>query len=326
VSFLRERESSLMRALVTGANGFVGRELVAELVRRGHAVRAAVRRMGPLPAGAEMIEVGDLSESTDWRGALRGVDTVFHLAARVHARSLPQDEAECERVNVVATTALARAAIDAGARRFVFVSSVKVMGETSAGRPFVETDPPGPHDAYGRSKLAAEHALALLARDFGVTIVRPPLVYGPGVRANFLSLLRLADSAWPLPLASATACRSLVFVGNLVNALIACATVPHSTPATYFVADGNDLSVAELVTLLRSALGVPAKLWNLPAGLAGALASVIGRGDIAQRLFAPLQVDSSRIRRELNWSPPFDPREALVATARWFQSTHRAAA
>ncbi len=350
-----------MHALVTGATGFVGRVLVNELVRRGHSVRAAVRRgdvahvvpaqagtqsarsKGWIPAVAGMtqgpgcrdstarreidiVEIGDLSPTTDWRSALRGIDTVFHLAARVHVRNRAQDEAELERVNVAATIALARAALEAGVRRFVFASSVKVMGETSGDRPFVESDAPRPQDAYGRSKLAAERALVELDGGLDITIVRPPLVYGPDVRANFLALLRLADSPWPLPLAGANSRRSLVCVGNLVDALIACATVQHATPATYFVSDGHDPSVAELVTQLRAALGQRARLWTLPAALSRALATALGRGDAVQRLFAPLQVDTSRIRRELGWTPPFDQRAALEATARWFRAARAQAA
>lgn len=315
-----------MRALVTGATGFIGRALVAELLARGHAVRAAVRRPEDCLAGAETVVLGDLSAATDWRATLRGIDTVFHLAALVHTRGTRHDEAEWERINVASSVALAIAARDAGACRYVFISSVKVMGETSGARPFVESDAPQPQDAYGRSKLAAEQALTALGGDLAITIVRPPLVYGPGVRANFLSLLRLADSRWPLPLANATAGRSLIFVGNLVDALIACATTPHSTPATYFVADRDDRSVAELVTLLRAALGRRARLWPMPAAIARALAATLGRRDAAQRLFAPLQVSSDLIRRQLGWSPPCDQRTALESTARWYRRAREQAA
>ena len=310
----------MRRALVTGSSGFVGRALVAELRRRGFAARGAVRRRSRQNFDGDVVEIGELSEATDWSAALQGIDTVFHLAARVHqVRDAGNDaEAAYQRANADATAALARAAIEAGTRRFVFVSSVKVMGEVSSARPFDEGDPPQPRDAYGRSKLAAEQALAQLAGQIEVSIVRPPLVYGPGVRANFLSLLKLAASGWPLPLGAARASRSMVYIDNLVDALIACATVPHSSPATYFVSDGRDSSLAELIRSLRAEMGLPVRLWNLPGGLVQAAAHAIGRADAAQRLFSPLQVDIGRIRRELGWSPPVAAEAGLRDTVRWF--------
>jgi UDP-glucose 4-epimerase len=281
-------------------------------------VCAAVRRRSS--PDDDVVEVGELSDSTDWSAALYDVDTVFHLAARVHqvGEQGSDVEADYRRANADATAALARAAIAAGARRFVFVSSVKVMGEVSTARPFTEDDPPQPLDAYGRSKLAAEHALAQMAGQIEVSIVRPPLVYGPGVRANFLSLLKLAASGLPLPLGAARAPRSMVYIDNLVDALIACATRSRGSPATYFVSDGHDLAVAELVRVLRAELGRPARLWTLPGGLVRAAARMLGRADAAQRLFSPLQVDIDRIRRELGWSPPVTAEAGLRQTVRWF--------
>jgi len=310
-----------MRTLITGASGFVGRALVTELLRCGHAVRAVVRRPAEFPAGIEAVNAGEITESTDWSAALRGVETVFHLAARVHRRgdAGPATEGQYRRINCDATVSLARAAIAAGARHFVFASSVKVMGETSADRPLTESDTASPQDAYGRSKFAAEQELARLADQIRVSIVRSPLVYGPGVRANFLSLLRLADSPWPLPLGAARSPRSMVYAGNLVDAMIACATVAHDSPATYFVSDGQDLAVAELIALLRQALGRPIRLFALPAPLLATAARVVGRADAAQRLFSPLQVDIGRITRELGWRPPHDQRTALRETAGWLR-------
>ena len=265
------------------------------------------------------MTIGDLSAATDWSIALADIDTVFHLAARVHQMGEKESEAATahHRVNVEGVVALGRAALAAGVRRFVFVSSVKAMGEVSS-RPLLESDPPQPQDAYGRSKLAAEQALAEMAGQIEVSVVRPPLVYGPGVRANFLSLLRLAAGGLPLPLGAARAPRSMVFIDNLVDALIACATRPHGSPATYFVSDGHDFAVAELVRLLRAEMGLPARLWPLPAGLVRAAARMLGRSDVAQRLFSPLQVDTGRIRRELGWSPPLTAEEGLRRTVRWF--------
>ncbi|MBK9243954.1 MAG: NAD-dependent epimerase/dehydratase family protein [Burkholderiales bacterium] len=315
-------------ALVTGSSGFVAGPLINELRRRGWIVKGAVRREPCSIDTIDIIEIGEMSDSTDWSKALRGVDTVFHLAARVHqvGDSGSGLDTAYRRANADATAALAQQAVAAGARRFVFVSSVKAMGEASPERPFTECDPPQPQDAYGRSKLAAEQALVTLAGQIEVSIVRPPLVYGPGVRANFLSLLKLAAGGWPLPLGAARAPRSMVFIDNLVDALIACATRPHASPATYFVSDGRDFSVAELVSLWRSEMGRPARLWDLPAGLVQAAARALGRADAAQRLFSPLQVDSARIRRELGWSPPVTAEAGLRKTVRWFLDARAAGA
>lgn len=313
-----------MHALVTGSSGFIGRALVAEVRRRGHGVRRAVRRRAQQDADREVTEVGELSGSTDWSEALRGVDTVFHLAARVHqVGERGADFASTyRRANVEATASLARAAIAAGARRFVFVSSVKVMGDSSAGRPFEECDPPQPRDPYGHSKLDAELALDELSKQIDVITIRPPLVYGPDVRANFLSLLKLAASGMPLPLRAARAGRSWVFIDNLIDALIACASLPHVSAATYFVSDGHDLSVAELIGQLRAELGMSPRLWVLPEPVVNAAARLLGRADAAQRLFAPLQVSIGLIRRELGWSPPVTVQEGLRTTLRWYVGEH----
>ena len=306
--------------LVTGSSGLVGRALVAELRRRDYSVRCVVRLRTPQDKHADVIEVGELSSSTDWVAALRGVDTVFHLAARVHitGETDAAGAAAFQRVNVDATAALARAASAVGVSRLIYASSVKVMGEVSSERPFDENDLPQPQDAYGHSKLAAERELTLLADRIAVTIVRPPLVYGPGVRANFLSLLKLSATHWPLPLGAAPAKRSIVFIDNLVDALITCATVPHGSPATYFVSDGSDVSVAELVATLRSALGVPASLVAVPPTLLRVAARAIGRAEVAQRLLSPLQVNTGRITRDLGWKPPVSMEQGLLITARWF--------
>jgi UDP-glucose 4-epimerase len=313
-----------MRALVTGADGFVGRHLVAALAARGQPARAAVRAAGTRVAGAhESVTVGDMTRQPDWSAALAGVDTVFHLAARVHRSG---DDAAAQRAfaatNVDATLRLARAAADAGVLRFVFVSSAKVMGERSGARPFVESDAPQPPDAYARSKWQAEQQLAEAAGRVELTIVRPPLVYGPGVGANFLRLLRAATSAWPLPLGSATAERSMAYVGNLVDALVLCAAHPQAAGRTYFVADAEDLSVAALLGKLRRRLGRPGRLWRAPVPVLAALLALAGRRAEADRLFSPFRLDTRRIRDELGWSPPHCVDDALAATLQWYLESH----
>lgn len=309
-----------MRTLMTGGSGFVGRRLVAELRRRGWPVRTVARRRSRGSDVTDCIEVGELSAMTDWSEALEGIEVVFHLAARVHqfGKAAALAGESYQRINTEATIALARAAIAAGVRQFVFVSSVKAVGEVSPQRPFAEDDQPRPLDTYGRSKLMAERALEQLGEQIAVTIVRPPLVYGPGVRANFASLMRLAATGWPLPLGAAKARRSMIYIDNLVDALIACATVPHRSPATYFVSDGHDLTVAELVAQLRAAAGRAPRLVGLPVMAMQAAARLLGRADTAQRLFSPLQVDIERIRGELGWLPPVPVEEGLRRTMRWF--------
>ena len=311
-----------MHALVTGGTGFVGRALVAELRRRGHAVRCAVRAARGDPSS---VVVGDLSQPINWSAALAGIDTVFHLAGRVHEPREDDVAREAFRlVNVNATAALAKAAARAGVRRFVFVSSVKAAGEVSA-QPLREDDETQPRDLYGKSKQAAEWALGQAMKDTGspmaVTIVRAPLVYGPGVGANFQKLLRLADSPWPLPLGAATAPRSFVFVGNLVDALIAAAERGRAGVEIYYVSDGQDLPVADLVRRVRGALNRAPRLWPIPSPLAAAAVRLVGRGDLADRLFSPLQVDPSKIQRDLGWRPPFPVDQALRMTTEAYVRT-----
>lgn len=306
------------RLLVTGATGFIGRALCMTAVRRGWTVRAAVRGGGP-PAGVDGVAVGDIDAQTCWDEALHGVDTVIHLAARVHVlRDAATDPlAEFRRVNAAATGQLARAAIRHGVRRLVFVSSVKVNGEaTRPGERFRESDPPAPVDAYGRSKLEAEQLLRDIAAADGleVVIVRPPLVYGPGVRGNFARLLATVRRGVPLPLASVDNARSLVYVGNLVDALLLCAVHPAAAGQTYLVSDGEDLSTPALLRAVAMAGSVRASLWPFPPSLLLAAGSLLGRRQDLVRLLESLQVDNGKIRSELGWVPPFSVAEALQNT------------
>ncbi len=306
--------------LVTGASGFVGRALCVEMVRRGLAVRAAVRgKTNDLPVGSEYAYVDSLSSSCDWTSALCDVTTVIHLAARVHVmRETASDPlAEFRSVNVAGTERLARQAAQSGVRRLVFVSSVKVNGErTESGECFSETDPPCPEDAYGISKWEAEQALHRVARETGleVVVVRPPLVYGPGVKGNFATMLKVLRQGIPLPLASVRNRRSLIFVDNLVDALICCAAHPAAAMQTYLVSDGEDLSTPELLRRLGHAAGMPVRLFPCPAGLLRFAGKLAGKAGAVDRLLGSLQVDSGKIRRELGWSPPCPVELGLKAT------------
>lgn len=310
-----------MRVLVTGADGFVGRTLVPALTRAGHDVRAAVRtaRADGVP---DAVAVGDIGPDTDWAAALAGVETIIHLAGRAHVtRKTEADPLPLyRRVNVEGTRRLAKAAATAGVRRLVFVSSVKVNGERTAERPFTEADDPAPEDAYGLSKWEAEQVLGATAGGMETVVVRPPLIYGPGVRGNFMSLLRLCAKGWLLPLASVRNARSLIYVGNLADALVRVADHPAAAGQTFLVSDGEAVSVPELVRRIAAALGRSAHLLPVPPGLLRAGAALAGRPGAAARLLDSLVVDDRRIREILAWHPPFTMLEGLRETADWLRS------
>ena len=322
--------------LVTGASGFVGRSLCAELLRQGYAIRAAVRSGNARIDNVEQAIVGPIGGGTDWTDALRGVDVVVHLAARVHVmRETAGDPlAEFLEVNLHGTENLARQAARAGVKRLVYVSSIKVNGEStlSPGRPprrlspvdvggernaFTESDIPNPQDPYGLSKWQAEQALHRVAKETGleVVIVRPPLVYGAGVKGNFAQMLKVLARGVPLPLAGARNLRSLIYVENLVDALIACATHPAATGQTYLVSDGEDISTPGLLRQLGAAMGHPARLLPCPPALLKLAGRLTGKDEQVERLLGSLQVDSGKIRRELNWTPPYTLQQGLQATA-----------
>lgn len=305
-----------MRTLVTGATGFVGQALCLHLERRGHAVRRMVRRPAAGLPGDSVV-VGDIGPQTDWTRALDGVEVVVHLAARVHA---PRTQAsEYQAVNNLGTSRLANAAASVGVRRLVLLSSVKVNGETTR-RPFSEADPPGPQDDYARSKWDAEQALARIGAQTGLecVVLRPPLVYGPRVRANFLRLLEAVHRRRPLPLGAVENRRSLLFVGNLADAIERCVAAPDAAGQTFLLSDGEDVSTPELVRRLARALGVEARLLRVPPGVLRVAGLLAGRRSAVDRLLGSLQVDSSHLRHRLRWTPPFTLDAGLAETARWY--------
>lgn len=315
------------KLLVTGANGFVGQVLCQEAVRRGMSVVGATRANRTLPVGVKPAVIGDMDERTVWEHALQGMDIVIHLAARVHVmrESAADPLAVFRRVNVLGTEHLARSAAAGGARRLVYVSSIKVNGETTrVGQRYTETDKPAPQDAYAISKWEAEQALHRVARETGleVVIVRPPLVYGPGVKGNFAHMLKVLSKGIPLPLAAIHNLRSLLYVENLVDALIVCAVHPAAAGQTYLVSDGEDISTPELLRSLATAMGKPARLFPFPPALLQGMASLFGAGAQLDRLFGSLQIDSAKIRRDLNWVPPHSLQQGLRATAGWYRTKH----
>jgi nucleoside-diphosphate-sugar epimerase len=314
-----------MRFLITGANGFVGRPLCKELFNRGCQVRAAMRSHGQLSAPGETVTVGAIDGETDWSSALSGVDAVIHLAARVHVMKdrAADPLAEFLKVNLYGTSNLAQQAASAGVKRFVYVSSVKVNGEqTTANRPFTESDEPDPQNPYAASKWRAEQDLQRIARETGleVVIVRPPLVYGPGVKGNFIRLLAAIDRGIPLPVAGANNMRSLVYAGNLVDALIACATHPAAAGQTYLVSDGDDVSTAMLVDMIARSLGRNNRAFNFPHAILRAVATVLGHAEQVDRFFGSLRVNDEKLRRDLAWSPPYTLEQGLHATSEWYRA------
>ena len=307
-----------MKWLVTGATGFVGRALLARLAADPSNTVCGTTRQpgGPLAPGIGRTVVPELGPDTPWLEALRGVDVVVHLAARVHVmHEHAQDPlAAFRRVNVQGSLALAQQAMQAGVRRFVLVSSVKVHGEsTPVGRPFHADDALRPQDAYGRSKQEAEAALRALAQSGGMelVVVRPPLVYGPGVQANFRALLQAVARGWPLPLGALHNRRSLVALDNLVDLLVVCGRHPAAANQAFLVSDGRDLSTTELLQQMARALGRPAHLWPVPAAVLLALGRLAGRAAMVERLCGNLQVDIAKTRERLGWTPPVAVEEAM---------------
>jgi nucleoside-diphosphate-sugar epimerase len=278
-----------------------------------------------LPASVQAAPIESIGHDTDWSAALTGIDTVIHLAARVHV----MDEASGDpltsyrEVNVAGTENLARQAAAHGVRRLVFLSSVKVHGEATE-IPYQEHIHPAPQDPYGVSKLEAETVLHQITAETGleVVIIRPPLVYGPGVKANFLNLLKIVESGLPLPLASITNARSLVYLGNLIDAIITCTKHPKAAGQTFLVSDCKDVSTPMLIRQVANALGRPVRLFPFPPSLIHLAGNLTGKSMAVDRLLGSLVVDSGKIQQELGWKPPFTMAEGLAVTAKWYKGRH----
>lgn len=305
------------KILVTGGTGLLGGALALGLTQKeGVGVRVAVRN-DMACVGMEAMRIGNIGANTDWTAALVGISDVLHAAARVHIMrdSAADPLAEFRAVNVDGTLSLARQAALAGVRRLVFISSVKVNGEMGL---FRETDDPAPQDAYGISKMEAEQGLRLIAKETGmeVVIIRPPLVYGPGVRANFRTLMQAVAQGWPLPLGAIRNRRSLVALDNLVDFVLVCLEHPGAANETFLVSDGEDVSTPELIRRMASAMGRRARLVPVPMALLRACAALLGRGAAVQRLCGSLQVDISKAREVLGWTPPLTLDEGLKRTVR----------
>ena len=314
-----------MRILVTGANGFIGSALCRHLMQANYAVRAMVRRQAEAPLLAtEHQLINQIDGATDWYSHLRGVDVVIHLAARAHV--LKEESAnplmEFRRTNTEGTINLAQQAQQNSVRRFIYLSSIGVNGNHTLDKSFDENDVPNPQEDYALSKWEAEQALNEMSRDskMEVVILRPPLVYGPQCKGNFLRLLRLAQLSIPLPLASVINLRSLIYIENLLDVLLLCINHANASGKTYLVSDNETISTPQLLFLLGNALGHQVKLFPLPLPVLLALGKITGKYNEIAKLTYSLTVNSTKIRDELNWQPRFTLQQGLQATASWYKS------
>lgn len=319
----------MRRILVTGATGFIGRFLAAEVHQR-YDLTFAVRRQladgDPLAGFGIICPVGEISVA-NWQPALEGHSGVIHLAGRAHVldREETTGRNAFDLVNVEGTRCLARMAAEAGVARFVYLSTIKVLGESTTDKPFCETDPPCPRDTYAKSKWEAERSLREIERETGmqVVILRPPLVYGPGVGANFLRLMSWVAHGVPLPFGRVSNRRSLVYVGNLAHALEACLNHPAAAGRVFHVTDGAPVGTGELCKLLARSLRVRGRPLPIPPRLLRLLGTMTGRSAQIERLLDSLEVDDAALRTDLHWSPPYSMEQGLAATAAWFGTCRR---
>ena len=318
------------RLLVTGASGFVGRAVVQRAAGKGLALRVATRQtVSGWPAGVENVPGLELAPGTDWSEALAGITEVVHCAARVHVMhdTAADPMAEFRMVNTAASLNFARQAAAEGVRRFVFLSTIFVNGVETCGTPYCAEDRAAPRSPYAVSKLEAEEGLRQIAGETGMelAIIRPPLVYGPGVRGNFARLMRALERGMPLPLGAVTNRRSLVALDNLVDLILTCAQHPAAANQTFLVSDGEDLSTTELLRRTSQALGRPARLLPISGAALRVAATALGKRELAQRLFGSLQVDIAKTRSLLGWAPLVSVDEGLRQTAARFLADAREA-
>ncbi|MFK0312808.1 UDP-glucose 4-epimerase family protein [Pseudomonas sp. NPDC090233] len=311
-----------MRVLLTGGSGFVGKAVLERMAEMNDVELIAALRRSPaaVSAGVGVHLFDDLGSEAAWPHQSGPIDVVVHCASRVHVMNEVAADplAEFRKVNVLATLAFARRAAMAGVRRFVFISSIKVNGEgTELGQPYRADDTPAPQDPYGVSKHEAEEQLRLLGAETGmeISIIRPVLVYGPGVKANFHNMMRWLDKQVPLPFGAIDNRRSLVALDNLVDLIVTCCRHPAAADQTFLVSDGHDVSTSELLRQMARALGKPARLLPVPSSLLVMGANMLGRRALSQRLCGSLQVDITATRERLGWVPPVSFEQALRKTA-----------
>ncbi|HUC67343.1 MAG TPA: NAD-dependent epimerase/dehydratase family protein [Stellaceae bacterium] len=302
--------------IVTGAGGFIGRALVERLAARGATVRALLRRPAALPPPVETRVLGDLDAATDWPALLAGARAVVHLASRAHARTV--DEQRWIEGEAATAAALARAAAASGIRRLVLMSSIKVLGNATTDLPLRAHQPPAPADVYGLAKWRMEETMRAACGD-RLAVIRPPLVYGPDVKANFRALIRLVDSGLPLPFASIDNRRSFVFLDNLLDLVITVLEHPAAAGGVFLLRDDEEVSTPELARRIARALGRSAQLFPCPPVLLRLAASLLGRSAAADRLLSSLRVDDLATRERLGWRPRVSLDDGLAATCRWYR-------
>ena len=321
--------SAIYNVLITGANGLIGKALCNKLGRQGWQVKGTVRdntAMEPPVTGVNLFNVGSIGPETVWDPAMNDTDTVVHLAARLRldAYGAADPLRSYRRVNVVGTESLARAAVNNNIKRFIYVSTAKVIGECTLA-PYTENEKPVPTDPYSISKYEAENILKAIAEGTGmeVVILRPPLVYGPGVKANFLYLLKLIHKGLPLPFANLKNCRSFIYLENLLSAIVACIQHPAAGGQTYLVSDTESVSTPELIRNIAEAFGKSARMFSFPPSMLRMFAGFAGQSDKVKPLLNSLTVDSSKIRNELNWKPVYSQQDGLILTTRWFREDRK---
>ena len=315
----------MQRIFITGVTGFIGQALCQRMLTQGWQVKGAVRssnQLNKLPSGVDVFQIESIEPDTDWAKALVGINTVVHLAARVHVMNNSAADLFSEycKVTVSGSESFAQTAATCGVKRFIFMSTVKVNGEESA-KAYKETDKPAPGDPYAISKLQAEQRLREIATESGMELVilRPPLVYGPGVKASFLRLLKILDRGIPLPFANVNNDRSLIYLENLLDVIVTCINHPKAAGQTFLVSDGKDLSTPELIRLIAETMGRKARLFSFPPGMLKTMGKITGRSSEIDRLIGSLCVDSSKIRTMLGWKPPYSPEEGIRETVLWYK-------
>jgi nucleoside-diphosphate-sugar epimerase len=311
---------------VTGAGGFVGQALCRRLLADGWRVRGAVRTsQGTIMTdGVEIIHIGGIERAVDWPALLSGMEVIVHLAARVHvARETALDPSAAFReINVRATERLAKAATVAGVKRLIYISTVKVHGEVSQ-KPLTEEDPIAPSDPYSVSKWEAEQVLRRISGETGldVVIMRPPLVYGPGVKAKFLSLLQWVAGVFPLPFGAIENRRSLIYLENLVDAISVVMIRPEAAGQTFLVSDGQDVSTPQLIRQIATSMHIQPRLWPVSTKLLKFLGSISGHNAETAKIIGSFSVDTSKIGERLQWRPPYAFEEGIHETVKWYMTS-----